>query len=63
VYAPMNNARLLPIGLYDQWVPAFEALFRQVNGDWPAFYSAVEKLGKLPMEERKVALQRLAQKA
>jgi predicted aminopeptidase len=60
VYAPMNNARLLPIGLYDQWVPAFEALFRQVNGDWPAFYTAVEKIGGLPKDERKAALERLA---
>ncbi|WP_062386346.1 aminopeptidase [Pseudomonas abietaniphila] len=60
VYAPMNNARLLPIGLYDQWVPAFEALFRQVNGDWPSFYTAVEKMGGLPKEERKAALERLA---
>ena len=22
----LNNARLLPFGLYDQWVPAFAAL-------------------------------------
>jgi predicted aminopeptidase len=63
VYAPMNNARLLPIGLYDQWVPAFEAVFREVHGDWPAFYSAVEKLGGLPKDERKVALERLTQKS
>jgi predicted aminopeptidase len=60
VYAPMNNARLLPIGLYDQWVPSFEALFRQVNGDWPSFYTAVEKMGGLPKDERKAALERLA---
>lgn len=60
VYAPMNNARLLPIGLYDQWVPSFEALFRQVNGDWTAFYAAVEKIGGLPRDERKAALERLA---
>lgn len=59
IYAPMNNARLLPIGLYDQWTPAFAALFKQVNGDWPAFFSAVEKLGGLPKDERKVALERL----
>ncbi|MFJ3486687.1 aminopeptidase [Pseudomonas sp. NPDC090202] len=59
VYAPMNNARLLPIGLYDQWTPAFAALFKQVNGDWPAFFTAVEKLGKLPKDQRKVALERL----
>jgi predicted aminopeptidase len=60
VYAPMNNARLLPIGLYDQWVPSFEGLFRQVNGDWVAFFAAVEKMGALPKEERKAALERLA---
>ncbi len=60
VYAPMNNARLLPIGLYDQWVPAFEALYRRVNGNWPAFFTAVEKMGGLPKEERKAALERLA---
>ncbi|MGX4729664.1 aminopeptidase, partial [Pseudomonas corrugata] len=47
VYAPLNNARLLPFGLYDQWVPAFAALFRQESGDWVAFYAAVKKLGKL----------------
>jgi predicted aminopeptidase len=63
VYAPMNNARLLPIGLYDQWVPSFEAVFRQVNGDWRAFFSAVEKIGGLPKDERKAALERLAKPA
>jgi predicted aminopeptidase len=63
VYAPMNNARLLPIGLYDQWVPSFEALFRQVKGDWPAFFVAVEKMGGLPKDERKAALERLMKSA
>jgi predicted aminopeptidase len=59
VYAPMNNARLLPIGLYDQWTPAFAALFKRVNGDWLAFFEAVEKLGGLPQDERKAALEKL----
>ncbi|WP_024681051.1 aminopeptidase [Pseudomonas syringae] len=59
VNGPMNNAKLLPFGLYDQWVPAFAALFRQVNGDWQAFYQAVETLGGLPVESRKAALRRL----
>ncbi|WP_447648722.1 aminopeptidase [Pseudomonas abietaniphila] len=63
VYAPMNNARLLPIGLYDQWVPSFEALFRQVKGDWLAFFVAVEKMGGLPKDERKAALERLMKPA
>ena len=60
INAPINNARLLPFGLYDQWVPAFAALFKQVGGDWPAFYLAVETLGKRPVEERKAELRRLA---
>ncbi|WP_415772512.1 aminopeptidase [Pseudomonas sp. LB3P38] len=61
INAPMNNARLLPFGLYDQWVPAFAALFRQVGGDWVKFYAAVERLGALPVGERKAALNALAQ--
>jgi predicted aminopeptidase len=57
---PLNNARLLPFGLYDQWVPAFTALFRQAGGDWVMFYAAVEKLGGLPVAQRKAALKALA---
>ncbi len=60
VNAPLNNARLLPFGLYDQWVPAFAALFRQVEGNWVRFYAEVEKLGGLPVVERKSALKVLA---
>ncbi|MNC72824.1 hypothetical protein D3C75_1239330 [compost metagenome] len=56
----MNNARLLPFGLYDQWVPAFAALFKQEGGDWLRFYAQVEKLGALPVDERKAALKNLA---
>ena len=56
---PMNNARLLPFGLYDQWVPAFAALFAREGGDWVRFYAAVEKMGGLPVEERKAALRQL----
>ncbi|MBN2992097.1 aminopeptidase [Pseudomonas cedrina subsp. fulgida] len=56
---PMNNARLLPFGLYDRWVPAFSALFRQEDGDWVRFYAAVEKMGRLSVEERKAALRQL----
>lgn len=60
VNAPMNNAKLLPFGLYDQWVPSFAALFSQVHGDWPSFFKAVERLGKLPADQRKAALVKLA---
>jgi len=61
INAPMNNARLLPFGLYDQWVPGFAALFRQKGGDWVRFYAAVERLGALPVGERKAALKALAE--
>lgn len=61
INAPMNNARLLPFGLYDQWVPAFAALYKQMNGDWTKFYAAVEKLGALPADKRKAALKALAE--
>jgi predicted aminopeptidase len=60
VNAPLNNARLLPFGLYDQWVPAFTALFKKVGGDWGRFYAEVERLGGLPAAERKAALKALA---
>jgi predicted aminopeptidase len=60
INAPMNNARLLPFGLYDQWVPAFAALFRQEGGNWVKFYAAVEQVGALPVGERKAALKALA---
>lgn len=60
VNGPLNNAKLLPFGLYDQWVPAFAALFAQVGGNWPAFYARVEKLGTLAPAERTAALERLA---
>lgn len=59
MYGPMNNAKLLPFGLYDQWVPAFAALFRKVDGDWARFYQRVEALGRLSGEARKAALERL----
>ena len=60
VYAPMNNAKLLPFGLYDQWVSGFAALFKNSDGDWQTFYHAVEQLAKLPAEQRKATLRQLA---
>ncbi len=61
VYSPLNNAKLLPFGLYDQWQPAFAELYRQVNADWPRFYAAVKALGELPEAERQQRLARLQQ--
>ena len=60
IAAPLNNARLLPFGLYDQWVEAFAALFAQVDGDWPDFYRRAAELGELAPAARTRALQVLA---
>lgn len=55
---PLNNAHLLPFGLYDQWVPAFAELYRQA-GDWPGFHARARALGELPAAQRLQALQAL----
>lgn len=59
VAQPINNARLLPFGLYEQWTPAFAALFRQAEGQWPAFYASVRKLAREPKVQREQALHAL----
>ncbi|MET1079502.1 MAG: aminopeptidase [Pseudomonas sp.] len=59
IEGPLNNAKLLPFGLYDQWEPAFAALFAQQQRDWPRFYARVRELGELPRAERDRHLQTL----
>lgn len=59
VARPMNNARLLPFGLYDQWVPAFVVLFRRAGQDWPTFYASVRRLATEPKASRESALKAL----
>lgn len=54
---PMNNAKLLPFGLYHQWRPAFATLFRQQGADWPRFHAAVQSLAKLDAAQRLQQLQ------
>lgn len=61
IESPLNNAKLLPFGLYDQWVPAFAALFEHEARNWPAFYAAVAVLGRLPEADRRAKLESLLQ--
>lgn len=56
---PLNNASLVPFGLYDSWVPAFAALFEDVGGDWSRFHARVEALGRMSSDERKQLLDTL----
>lgn len=59
VAGPINNATLLPFGLYDQWVQSFAALFKQANDQWPGFYARVRALARQPKAERENALRAL----
>lgn len=52
VDAPINNARLVPFGLYDRWVGAFARIFRKTNAQWADFYAEVSRLAALPRAER-----------
>ncbi len=57
---PVNNARLAAVGLYHQWVPAFQALLAEQGGRLDSFYHEVEKLAALNEDERWGRLQSLA---
>jgi predicted aminopeptidase len=59
VAAPINNARLLPFGIYDHWLPAFAHLFQRHGSQWPAFYAAVRTLAKQSPPQRNQSLQAL----
>ena len=56
---PINNARLLPFGLYDRWTPAFAVLFQRAGRRWPAFHASVRGLAREPKMQRERALQAL----
>ena len=63
VAAPLNNARLLPFGLYERWVPAFARMFARSGRDWRAFYARVRTLAGEPPARRSGRLQALQQDA
>lgn len=52
----LNNASLLPVGLYDEWMPAFRALFEECGRDWTRFHDAAAALGRLDAEARRQRL-------
>lgn len=60
---PLNNARLVPFGLYHQWVLGFRLLFQRSGGNWKRFQAAVAKLGAQPKAQRDAAIKHLTQRA
>lgn len=53
-----NNARMGAVGVYHQYVPAFQALFTKLGRDFEAFYWEAERIAKLEPTERAAALAR-----
>jgi predicted aminopeptidase len=49
----LNNARLLAVATYHEWVPAFRALLRDVDHDLDRFYADAERAARLPPEVRR----------
>ena len=56
----LNNAKLALVATYNVYVPAFEQLLAEQQGDMSKFHEAVAVLSKLPKEERHAKLERLA---
>ena len=52
IAAPINNASLVPFGLYDGLTGAFARLFAECGSDWRRFHEAVRALAKQPRAER-----------
>jgi predicted aminopeptidase len=60
VAGAINNASLVPFGLYDRWVDAFESLFAQDGSDWATFHADVRALGRLSAAQRERQLSELS---
>jgi len=48
----LNNARLVSLGLYEGWLPAFREIYKDCNGKMDCFYDAARTLADLPQNER-----------
>src|SRR6185369_6185006 len=58
----LNNAQLNTIANYYDYVPGFERLLELNGGDLEKFYTEVERLSRMPKEERHQWLRNLAAK-
>ena len=52
----LNNAKLVSLSLYTEWVPAFELLLKQEGRDLKRFYQRVAALAALGKEARRTAV-------
>jgi predicted aminopeptidase len=49
----LNNAKLLAVATYHEWVPAFRALLKDADGDLQRFYADAGLAARLPPEMRR----------
>lgn len=59
----LNNAKLVSLGDYNQWVEAFSQLLKNQSMDFEAFYREVKELAELDRQERIDILSALAEQA
>lgn len=57
--APLNNARLVSLNLYEGRLGAFKAILEECRNDLDCFYTRAEELANLSHEERNVRLNEL----
>ena len=57
--APLNNARLASLGLYEGRQDAFDAILRDCDQQLACFYAETAKLAKLDLEERNLRLDQI----
>lgn len=59
----LNNARLVAVGTYNDYIPAFEEMFRQNDSSLEKFYVAALEVSKMPAPERTKLMEELLYKA
>lgn len=57
---PLNNARLVSLGLYEGWVAGFRSLYDECTGRMDCFYARARELAALPPVERTARLELLS---
>ncbi len=58
---PLNNALMSTVSIYNQLLPAFQAILQQHDRDLGRFFNAVTKISKLPKHQRNLVLQQAAE--
>ncbi|SFE37299.1 aminopeptidase [Nitrosomonas sp. Nm166] len=58
---PLNNALLATVSIYNQLLPAFQAILQQNDQDMGRFFDAVMKISRLPKNERDFVLREVAE--